>query len=196
MTPSVQPYIPTYDPTSLYNQLAFECKANMQSSYQSFVFDVRWTIDNTVVAVKSQIAFTSLKTNGTLHRIDWDQHRNKKIGLRVCIIIYNTVRCIYTIKVCPVQNVMSILSTCQCLLYCVIIVLTLCTIYIYVPPFCVYICHIVYIAILTISLLHRVYIVYRGYTFVFTSFSVMLTISCLQHIVNIVLMLSNKSIHL
>ena len=84
-TPVVIPYIPTFDPASRQNELAFECRASMPSAYQSYLFDIQWSIDGEVVADKTQMDFSSLREQGTLHRRDWDPQRSKIIGIRVCI---------------------------------------------------------------------------------------------------------------
>lgn len=85
-TPVVIPYIPTFDPTSRQNELAFECEPSMPSAYQSYLFDIQWSIKGEVVADKTQMNFSSLREQGTLHRRDWDPQRSKIIGIRVCIL--------------------------------------------------------------------------------------------------------------
>lgn len=88
-TPVVMPYIPTFDPTSLQNELAFECGASMPFANQSYLFDIQWSIDGKVVADKKQMNFSSLREQGTLHRRDWDPQMSKLIGIRVCIFNFH-----------------------------------------------------------------------------------------------------------
>ena len=85
-TPVVVPYIPTYNYSSPQNELAFECRASMPSANQSYLFDIQWSIEGEVVADKTQMNFSSLREQGTLHRRDWDSERSKIIGIRVCIL--------------------------------------------------------------------------------------------------------------
>lgn len=82
VTPQVLPYVPDI------SELAFECKVNMPIVYRSYVFDIQWSIDNKVVAVKKNIQYSSIKVQGTLHRKDWDPKLAKTLGIRVSIKIF------------------------------------------------------------------------------------------------------------
>jgi hypothetical protein len=55
VTPEVKPFIPTYDPTSPQNELAFRCKTSMPAKYHGYVFDIAWYINNDKVALKEFI---------------------------------------------------------------------------------------------------------------------------------------------
>jgi hypothetical protein len=79
----VEPFIPTFEATSLQNELAFRCKTSMPVKYRGYVFDIAWYINYNQVALKERIPYTSLNTDGVLHRLDWDPGLKARLGFRV-----------------------------------------------------------------------------------------------------------------
>ena len=87
VTPEVKPFIPTDDPTSPLNELAFRCKTSMPAKYHRYVFDIAWYINNNKVALKERILYTSLNNDEVLHRRDWDPDLKERIGFRVILAL-------------------------------------------------------------------------------------------------------------
>lgn len=88
--PEVESFVPTYDVTSAYRQLAFRCQASIPPEYHRYVFDITWYINNNKIVSKNQIPYIKLNTDGVLHRMDWDSHPNgpRVLGFWVYLSIY------------------------------------------------------------------------------------------------------------
>jgi len=93
----VEPFIPTFKATSPQNELAFRCKTSMPAKYRGYVFDIAWYINNNQVALKERIPYTSLNTDGVLHRLDWDPGLKAKIGFRVIHALLITVKPVHAV---------------------------------------------------------------------------------------------------
>ncbi|OPL21132.1 hypothetical protein AM593_07238, partial [Mytilus galloprovincialis] len=74
--PKVEPFIPTFDSTSEYRELAFRCKATMPSKYHRYVFDITWYINNHKIVTKNKLPYNNLTTDGVLFRKDWKDDPN------------------------------------------------------------------------------------------------------------------------
>ena len=93
----MKPFIPTDEPTSPLNELAFRCKTSMPAKYHGYFFDIAWYINNIKVALKERIPYTSLNNDGVLHRLDWDPDRKAKIGFRVILALLITVKPVHAV---------------------------------------------------------------------------------------------------
>ncbi|CAG2246022.1 unnamed protein product [Mytilus edulis] len=74
VSPRVKAFMPTFNVTSIFRNLAFQCQVAMPSKYQQYFFDISWYIDTKEVSYKPKIPYSKLDTDGVLHRKDWDMH--------------------------------------------------------------------------------------------------------------------------